>query len=228
MPLGGAGRLGAPGRLGSPGTPPPLPGRLGRRGGAGGPPPPGRLGRRGGAGRPPPPGRLGAPGRLGRPGAPEGPMMQILTPLLDAVIEPPPAGELTLPLPVADTGAPLAGKPGVLTQCELGRDVGIDRSDAAPATAGPAPENTPAALRAAAANPAAPPPNPTIRVRRIVPLCARVAGGPATACHREKRPGGRRLAVEMSAADGNVPSAPRRAEMMLGSGRRRLLGHAAE
>jgi hypothetical protein len=200
-PLGGAGRLGAPGRPGAGGRPPLLggAGRLGAPGrpplggagrlGAPGSPPLGRLGAPGrppllgGAGRlgapgSPPLGRLGAPGSppLGRPGIGGRPLdagvAQTVTPLPDALTEPLPAVLVTLPLPDPETG-PLTGRPGVLWQPPpAGREAGAPGTDAALANMSGAPvDSAPAATRANAASPAAPPPSCTIRVLCMVPLC---------------------------------------------------------
>jgi Collagen triple helix repeat (20 copies) len=118
---GNAGREGALGSEGTPGTD----GRLGIEGvegaegvvGADG-----RLGAEGSEGaegRLGADGKLGAEGRLGAAGKAEGGVTHAVAPLLlDAVTDPPPAGEVRLPPPEAVTGLGIEGAAGVLTHWE--------------------------------------------------------------------------------------------------------------
>jgi hypothetical protein len=167
--LGSEGTPGTDGRLGSEGVEGAegVVGADGRLGAAGSEGADGRLGadgKLGAAGSEGAAGRLGADGRLGAAGKPEGGVTQAVTPLLlDAVTDPPPAGEVRLPPPDAVTGLGIEGAAGVLTHCEpegsacgtgsdvrLGTDVGATAVWVAPLG------NVLAATAATAATPAAP------------------------------------------------------------------------
>jgi Collagen triple helix repeat (20 copies) len=151
------GNVGKEGALGSEGTPG-TDGRLGSEGDEGAEGVVGADGRVGAEGK------LGVEGRLGAVGKADGGVTHAVTPLLlDAVTDPPPAGEVRLPPPDAVTGLGIEGAAGVLTHCEpegsacgtgsevrLGTDVGATAVWVAPLG------NVLVATAATAATPAAP------------------------------------------------------------------------
>jgi collagen type VII alpha len=168
------GRLGAAvpvGRLGSEG----VDGKLGTE------LPDGRLGSEGAVGAVGADGTLGSEGRPGTDvGTPEGAVTQAVTPLpFDALTDPDPAGEVTLPPPDALAGLGIDGVAGVLThsepegsECGTGSDVRLGTDVGATAPCSAPLGKAFAATAATAATPAAPAVSRIIRPKRgMFPLC---------------------------------------------------------
>jgi hypothetical protein len=170
--LGSDGVVGADGRLGSDG----VDGRLGVEGAPG---TDGKLGSDGVVGAD---GRLGSDGRLGTDVGTDGGVTQTVTPLaLDALTEPDPAGEVTLPPPDALAGLGIEGVAGVLTHCwPAGRECGIGSEERLGTDVGATAFSAPLgkAFAATAATAAAPAVSRIIRPKRgMFPLlCGRPIG----------------------------------------------------